>query len=99
MGRREKTDAPRPAVDLVAEAAAIERVLGRLEEVERTLRAIDAEVERILDDAGHSARPNPRRAHELLITAVNAVAAAEGRLRRRIAMDREAALRGPSDRE
>ena len=89
MARR---DAPR-GVDIAAEAAAIERVLSRLQAAERDLRAIDAEVAALLELATGTARPNPRRAHELLTTAVNAVSAAERRLRRRLDLDREESAR------
>ena len=98
MAGRDGKDAPR-ITDLAAEVAAIERVLARHEAVERELRAIDADVAGILEASAGSARPNPRRAHELLTTAVNAVSAAERRLRRRLALDREETARGPAERE
>lgn len=92
MTGRDGKDAPR-SVDLATEVAALERVLARLEAVERELRAIDDDVEGILEASSGTARPNPRRAHELLTTAVNAVSAAERRLRRRLALDREESAR------
>lgn len=92
-------DRGRPAPsDAAAEAEAIETVLGRLERLANDLRAIDSEVERLLGAPGGAARPNPRRAHHLLITAVNAVAEAERRLRRRLALDLEEAGRASSGR-
>ena len=98
MTGRDGKDAPRIA-DLAMEVAAIERVLARLGAVERELRAIDGDVAGILEASSGGARPNPRRAHELLTTAVNAVSAAERRLRRRLALDLEESARGSAERE
>ena len=72
----------------------LETLLARARELESGLGALLHEVEGFLDGTEAATMPNPRRAHQLLGTAHNALQGARACLDRRVQLTREAMSRG-----
>jgi hypothetical protein len=93
MNRRASATRAEP-LDAHAQVERLESLLARARELESALGALLHEVEGFLDGTEAATQPNPRRAHQLLGTAHNALQGARGCLDRRLHLTRETTERG-----